>query len=247
VFLPGHLALVGSIEKPKSQSEDARTTHRMDEEQSRPGTASETSIDADSLPKGRLNLPDVWKVAPRPLDNRLTAGSPDSEFNGLSVHLSRRESIFDQSTVKSVRGYRNDSFDSELFPVSTRTPHSETYGTLDSSLIKYVRARLDHNRTTELDAGTSFLRRLLRPLPRSTAPGPGVTAGQTSAQLEGNYKLPWMAMAPRAKQEETDRVIYNLNNSFKGVGLLPANTKPAQRNKHSGEQWAKRTSRWRSG
>jgi hypothetical protein len=103
-----------------------------------------------------------------------------------------------------------------------RTPHSETYATLDSSLIEYVRANAD--RLPDPDPNPSFFKRFLRPGPKATVQPPNYPAGPTSASLEGQYKAPWLSMVGRARQEESDRVIHNLNNSFMGVGLLPANS-----------------------
>ena len=220
----------GRRDKEKKRVDDVR--FKSKKEGSRPSTA-ETTVNPVSASSSKLELPGIPKIVSHPVQipEILTTIAISTEPQGDPDVASSRDSISDQSTVKSLR---RDSFEFDRPVPHTRTTHAETYGSLDSSLIEYVRTRPDHHRTTELDTGTSFFRRLLRPLPRSTGPMYGITAGQTSAQLEGNYKPPWLAMAPRAKQEETDRVISNLNNSFKGVGLLPANTKPTPKSTKKG-------------
>lgn len=105
-----------------------------------------------------------------------------------------------------------------------RTSHAEAFATIDSAYIEYMRGKPD--RVHQDDASSHgfvglFRRRLLgQSTAKLTSKPP--TAGPNPAALEGNYTPPWLTMAPRSKQEERERVIQTLNESFKDVGLLPS-------------------------
>jgi hypothetical protein len=130
----------------------------------------------------------------------------------------------------------NDLDDEESPP---RTSHAEAFATVDSSYFEHIRARSDHRVEEPSSHGlVGVLRRKLlgstkaSSRPQSTLP--------PTIPREGNYTPPWLTMAPRSKQEERERVIQNLNESFKDVGLLPtARVNPkqiaakAKRSKHS--------------
>ncbi|CCM01121.1 uncharacterized protein FIBRA_03169 [Fibroporia radiculosa] len=103
-----------------------------------------------------------------------------------------------------------------------RTSHAEAFATLDQNSIDYYRGKPDQ-RSSDHDPAhtwgfTERLRKLLGPSGARVRPGLGLS----SAALEGQYTPPWMTMAPRSRVEERDRVIQNLNESFKDVGLLPS-------------------------
>lgn len=103
-----------------------------------------------------------------------------------------------------------------------RTSHAEAFATLDSNTIEYYRGRSEQ-RALEDSSSLSNLERWRRKLlgqNNKTSSRP--PSGPPSAALDGNYTPPWLTMAPRSKQEERDRVIQNLNESFKDVGLLPS-------------------------
>jgi hypothetical protein len=234
----------GGERNPNGQSRRDKDRHKSEDKtpKTKMKLGLETRNEDESghtNPKGPSNLIDSQVPAKDTPVSDVTNTNHQSSSNETVVSQAQgedvakdpfsRETTSDQSTIKSLysSSRRRDSLDVD--PPPSRTPHAETYGTLDSSIIEYVRTRPD--RLAEPDSNTSFFKRLLRPLPRSALQPSGHTAGLTSAQLEGNYKPPWMAMAPRARQEETDRVIHNLNNSFKGVGLLPTNAKPSIKSK----------------
>ncbi|KAK0476733.1 hypothetical protein IW261DRAFT_327487 [Armillaria novae-zelandiae] len=50
--------------------------------------------------------------------------------------------------------------------------------------------------------------------------------GQLPAQRDVAYQPPWVTLESRNRQEQTQRVVDNLNHSFQEVGLLQVNTKP---------------------
>ena len=111
-----------------------------------------------------------------------------------------------------------DDYEERMPP---RTSHAEAFATIfDQSSIEYFRGGSDQ-RSSEHDLShsrsiTERLRRRL--LGQNFRP----SQGPPSAALEGRYTPPWLTMAPRSRVEERDRVIQNLNESFKDVGLLPS-------------------------
>ncbi|KAL0956815.1 hypothetical protein HGRIS_002926 [Hohenbuehelia grisea] len=113
--------------------------------------------------------------------------------------------------------------DEEQGPPS-RTPHAEAYGTIDPSSYD----RILHQQQFISDNTPSLLRRFLGlPSLRSA----NNAASPLSASLDGTFKAPWLTMAPRAKQEEQERVVAILNESFMDVGLLPS--RPSSKSKAS--------------
>ncbi|KAF8739444.1 hypothetical protein AX14_009617 [Amanita brunnescens Koide BX004] len=112
-----------------------------------------------------------------------------------------------------------DDEDAGRYSPPTRTPHSETYGTVDASLIEQINMeRAQH----ELETGSVF-KRLFRGRNNRATVGPAI------GQLEANYEPPWIVLPSRSKQEQQQRVVENLNSSFMDVGLLPSNHKMKNR------------------
>ncbi|KAF8629895.1 hypothetical protein AX15_003251 [Amanita polypyramis BW_CC] len=103
----------------------------------------------------------------------------------------------------------------------TRTPYSETYGTVDASLIEQLNLERAQN---ELETGSVF-KRLFRSRNNRTVIGPA------TGHLEANYEPPWIVLPSRSKQEQQQRVVENLNSSFMDVGLLPSSHKSKNRSK----------------
>ncbi|TCD69797.1 hypothetical protein EIP91_006110 [Steccherinum ochraceum] len=126
-----------------------------------------------------------------------------------------------------------------------RTSHAEAFATVDSTWLEHARGRdqrpQHHHHHHQEDSPHSivgaFRRKLLGQGNTKSRSNPAT--GPTSASLEGNYNPPWLTMAPRSKVEERERVIQNLNDSFKDVGLLPSfrgqrgHHEKSKRNKHS--------------
>lgn len=113
-----------------------------------------------------------------------------------------------------------------------RTSHAEAFATVDSNYLEHIRTRPDR-RHIEEPSSHGLVGVLRRKLLGSAKSGPKPQSVHTPAlPREGNYTPPWLTMAPRSKQEERERVIQNLNDSFKDVGLLPT----ARVSKHSGSR-----------
>ncbi|KIK92666.1 hypothetical protein PAXRUDRAFT_829742 [Paxillus rubicundulus Ve08.2h10] len=147
------------------------------------------------------------------------ASRPDSPTESLpppSVSDSVKFSASDTSSIPTIRSHRDhrDSMDSD-HRLPARTPHAEAFGALDPNDIEHYRLKA-HNRVIT-DPGSSLAGRILRAFRGSSRPDgpPSSTASQPNA-----YQPPWMTTAGRDQQEENDRVLNDLNASFRDVGLL---------------------------
>jgi hypothetical protein len=124
--------------------------------------------------------------------------------------------------------YAEDTDDERPLPV-TRTPHAEAFATLDPNVIEYVRSK-NGNRVVVDGHSVHWSKRWIpgfgRPTKSSNAPA--CPAGTSSAALEATYHPPWMTIAGRKVQENNERLIQNLNDSFKDVGLLHSTFKPSK-------------------
>ncbi|KAH7888891.1 hypothetical protein F5I97DRAFT_1925442 [Phlebopus sp. FC_14] len=123
-----------------------------------------------------------------------------------------------------------DSIDSDI-RLPTRTPHAEAFGALDPNDIEHY--RLKANSRANAESNTSFTERISRMFRSPRLDG----LSASPAMQAGAFQPPWILTAGRKFQEENDRVINNLNNSFRDVGLL--HTQP---HKHSSRGTSKRKS-----
>ena len=109
-----------------------------------------------------------------------------------------------------------------------RTSHAEAFATLEPPFIEYLRQHSEkYDGSSDHDSQPSRfkgLRKLFHPQPLKggSKHSPQGPPGGNPAVLEGHYTPPWLTMAARSKQEEQERVIKNLNDSFRDVGLLPS-------------------------
>lgn len=129
-----------------------------------------------------------------------------------SSHTSRRR--------RRVHDPLDDSDDEdETNAQPTRTPHNEAYGTVDASVIEQLRSRQDRSHISDYDSNGGFFYRFIR---GRTGP---IAHGLSSGQVVSHYDPPWLTMVSRNRQEQQQRVVDNLNTSFKDVGLLPSTHK----------------------
>jgi len=213
-------------EKGKQREKETGKDHRKVNEDVK-GKGKERQQPSDP----RRNIPvagGVSQVLPPPPASALSSQTyVPASASGSQISLSGR-SISRSSSYISRRRHRvHDHFDhydydddeKDIPPV--RTPHSETYATMDASVIERLRPRQDRQ-IVDYDSNKSFLRRLIRGRAHAVSiPLPG--------QHESLYDPPWLTLASRIKQEQQQRVVDNLNMSFKDVGLLPSdrpNLKP---------------------
>jgi hypothetical protein len=126
-----------------------------------------------------------------------------------------------------------DGDDDPLMPV-TRTPHAEAFTSLDPNVIEYFRSK--NGNRVPMDSNVHWTKRWLgfaRPT-KSVTHTPAFPAGPSVTVLEANYNPPWMTIAGRSAQETNERLIQNLNDSFKDVGLVhskPSKTPSKRKNK----------------
>ncbi|KAM5530753.1 hypothetical protein V8D89_015560 [Ganoderma adspersum] len=125
------------------------------------------------------------------------------------------------SLTRARREEEGMELDDDETLVYPKTSHAEAFATLDSGSIEYIRGRSDHHVEHEHSGGGGLMERLARRIRgtnvrvagKQSTPSPDVPFTPTLP--------PWVTLAPRSKQEERERVIQNLNESFKDVGLLP--------------------------
>lgn len=121
---------------------------------------------------------------------------------------------------------------STLTPMPKPTPHSVAFQTLDvhASLSNGTRPE-DHSLARGGSGrGLDWVRRAFGQKPLPTIPnrsGP-IQHGPPSASIDGAYSPPWLLMQPQSVKQEEERIIKNLNDSFRAVGLIPpAKAKPS--------------------
>ncbi|KAJ7594474.1 hypothetical protein C8J56DRAFT_1161084 [Mycena floridula] len=98
-----------------------------------------------------------------------------------------------------------------------RTPHSETYSTVDPGVLDQLRPSLNSYAAGK-DSG--LFKRMLQG---------GRGSRTTTAAGASNYNPPWMVMSSRNEQEKQQKIVKNLSSSFAGVGLLPPTQKERNR------------------
>ncbi|KAI6002820.1 hypothetical protein EDD15DRAFT_2360733 [Pisolithus albus] len=140
----------------------------------------------------------------------LVMGQPVSPIALVPLVDSVQTSETATGITRSDHRDRHSGEDSDEDRVPTRTPHAEAFGALDPTDIQHYMSRANRPNT---DSGPSLgarVWRAIRGIPR--AEGPSSSAGL--------YQPPWIVTAGRELQEDKDRLINNLNNSFRDVGLL---------------------------
>lgn len=121
-----------------------------------------------------------------------------------------------ESETSSVPPFRHhrDSLDPED-RLPTRTTHAEAFSALDPNDIENLRAKA--NSRINVDSGSTFAERIFRVF-RGGSRADDHLSGTTRA-----FQPPWLTTAGRDQQEENDRVLNDLNASFRDVGLLHTN------------------------
>ncbi|RDB24929.1 hypothetical protein Hypma_007910 [Hypsizygus marmoreus] len=180
--------------------------------------ASSSTLISPSLPPPPASAPQLHTYPPgsttsltSSVGREVTVG--DHNISRNSSHRSRRR----RRNHDPLDEDEDEEDDDDAPP--TRTPHSEAYGTMDASLIEQLRPRQERSHIGDYESNGSFLRRLIRGRGGHAIPGP------TLGQIEPSYEPPWLVLASRNKQEQQQRVVENLNTSFKDVGLLPSTHK----------------------
>ncbi|TFY65345.1 hypothetical protein EVJ58_g2020 [Rhodofomes roseus] len=167
-------------------------------------------------------------VSPTVAETHYAHSVSDSDFTAARSSAGPSHSKFGSppptaSSERAAIRVNTWTIDDEDEHMPPRTSHAEAFATLDQNSIEYFRGRTEQ-RTADDSHSRSIAERLRRRLlgqnPVKVISRP--PSGPPTAVLDGNYTPPWMTMAPRSRVEERDRVIQNLNESFKDVGLLPS-------------------------
>ncbi|KAG2055317.1 hypothetical protein BDR06DRAFT_1006901 [Suillus hirtellus] len=211
----------------KKNNDRARASNPTESTESSATTSSTGSICASPVTSAPVRAttskimfaPSI--VPPRsPIKTQSTSGpsSPDtsSTFDHSSKKLLQSESSASVAT-SHIRGHR-DSIDSDE-QLPTRTPHAEAFGTLDPNDIEHLRRA-----QKPTDGSSSFANRIFRRF-RGTNRVDNIT--QPVATPQSAYSPPWIVTAGRDQNEEHVRVLTDLNNSFRDVGLL--HTQPSHK------------------
>jgi hypothetical protein len=167
-------------------------------------------------------------------ESSLPSGSSDTRAEASEPAGRTSEDHSDDNTLLD----RDSVIDGDDDPPMTvsRTPHAEAFASLDPNVIEYVRSKAGGR--VQVDGNVHWSKRLLgfgRPA-KSVTHAPDFPSGPPPAVLDANYNPPWMTIAGRTAQETNERLIQNLNDSFKDVGLVhsrPAKT-PSKRKSKTG-------------
>ncbi|KAL6302113.1 hypothetical protein BKA93DRAFT_818692 [Sparassis latifolia] len=167
-------------------------------------------------------------ISPTIVENLPASGALNSSSSSVSDSTLTTRDLIDyplplHEFPSSRLYYQHSSADDDDELMLPRTSHAEAFATLDSSGIEYLRGRAEQRLADHDSSSISSLERWRRRfLGQNARVALRATSGPPSASLDGHYTPPWITMAPRSKQEERERVIQNLNESFKDVGLLPS-------------------------
>ena len=129
---------------------------------------------------------------------------------------------------------------STLTPMPKPTPHSVAFQCLDPHAPLSNGSRPEDNSLARGGSGRGldWVRRAFgqKPLPAIPNRGGTIQHGPPSASVDGAYSPPWLLMQPQSVRQEEERIIKNLNDSFRAVGLIP----PAKGKPSPAEQIRKR-------
>ncbi|KAH9858799.1 hypothetical protein C2E23DRAFT_717916 [Lenzites betulinus] len=175
-----------------------------------------------SLPNSSLTAvtsasyaPSIMTATTASARDSLDTRSPSSSFD---VMISP---VGSSSSRAPLRGDDMDLDDDDERSSVPRTSHAEAFATLDSGRIEYIRGRAEQHADHD-HAGGGLIDRLARRIRGQNARGSsGKPLGPSADVPFTSTAPPWVTLAPRSKQEERERVIQNLSESFKDVGLLP--------------------------
>ncbi|KIM83183.1 hypothetical protein PILCRDRAFT_88087 [Piloderma croceum F 1598] len=189
---------------PVSAVDIATPSHDASVPTTSTATINKHSSFESSLPSGSSGSSDTRTEVPEPTAPEQAARTSE-----------------DHSDDNTLLGRDSIDGDDDLPMTVSRTPHAEAFTSLDPNVIEYVRSTKGSGRT-QADNGVHWSKRLLgfaRSSKAVTHP-PAFTAVPSSAVLDANYNPPWMTIAGRTAQETNERLIQNLNDSFKDVGLV---------------------------
>lgn len=105
---------------------------------------------------------------------------------------------------------------STLTPAPRVTSHAVAFESMDHTMASHA---LNRASTTRFEW---FRRAFGTGKPVGTAPRyNGNNILPTATSIDSAYSPPWLLMAPQSVKQEEERIIQNLNDSFRAVGLIP--------------------------
>ncbi|OJA20072.1 hypothetical protein AZE42_02489 [Rhizopogon vesiculosus] len=160
----------------------------------------------------------TFAPSPKTIVRLQPSSGPSSPEMTTPDHSAKKPLDADPSSPVSVvnrnLGHRG-SIDSDERRIPTRTPHAEAFGTLDPNDIEHLRRAQKPS-----DGNSSFnLNRIFRKL-RGASSRPDSNSSLPAVTPQNTYSPPWIVVAGRDQNEEHSRVLTDLNNSFRDVGLL---------------------------
>lgn len=204
----------------KKNNDRERAINPTESTESSTTTSSTGSISASNMASapGRATTSKITfvpsMVSPRsPTKAHSTSGPSSPETSSTFDHSSKKLQSDSSTSVATshIRGHR-DSIDSDEH-LPTRTPHAEAFGTLDPNDIEHLRRA-----QKPTDGSSSFANRIFRRFRGAANRADSIT--QPVATPQNAYSPPWIVTAGRDQNEEHVRVLTDLNNSFRDVGLL---------------------------
>jgi hypothetical protein len=183
-------------------------------------TKTTRSLNSHVLPKNQMMGRSSWSsstgLTPASSSTSIVySPSPSSHQSSMSP---QPESTRTSSTThRGVPKHKYENERREFDPVDVdlddelpkhKTTHQAAFATLDLTSLQHLRAQGDRPESSSI--GARF-RRLL-----------GVPDRQqrVTVRHDRTFQPPWLSLAPRTAQEDHERVIHSLNESFKDVGLL---------------------------
>jgi hypothetical protein len=148
-----------------------------------------------------------------------------SSFQATEVDKTRIAELIDQESSIATT--------STLTPMPKPTPHSVAFQSQDPHASLSTSGRLEDQSLARGGSGRGldWVRRAFGQKPPPNVPNRGggtLQHGPPSASVDGAYSPPWLLMQPQSVKQEEERIIKNLNDSFRAVGLIPpAKTKPS--------------------
>lgn len=208
----------------------ARTRHRG---QTIHATAPNSTAPVGSSPRSKTTLAKVASEVQR----EQQAGP--SSFQITEVDKTRIAELVDRESSTATM--------STLTPMPKPTPHSVAFHSVDPHALMSLSGRLEDNSLARGGSGKGldWVRRAFGQKSMPNVPNRGATIqhGPPSASIDIAYSPPWLLMQPQSVRQEEDRIIKNLNDSFRAVGLIPpAKGKPSpaeqirKRNAHEKEK-----------
>ena len=156
-----------------------------------------------------------------------------SSFQATEVDKTRIAALIDKESSIATA--------STLTPTPKPTPHSVAFQSIDPHASLSNSSRLDDHSLTRGGSGRGldWVRRAFGQKAPPNIPSRGATIqhGPPSASIDGTYSPPWLLMQPQSVKQDEDRIIRNLNDSFRAVGLIP----PAKAKPSPAEQMRKRS------